>query len=880
MHIADLLPQVPMISRAEPLEATSLATDSGSALPAILFVDAYDSFTNNIISLLTTTLHCTVRVLHIDTELFPTAKALADELRQYDAVVLGPGPGNPNNPEDVGLMNRIWELSGTSPEQVDIPILGICLGFQSLGLKMGYKVERLRKGGIHGIVRRIEHVDDDIYFGVGDVDATLYQSLCVEMERVELDDRFFRQGKYKDVPVEDYNEFQPLAWVPRMGEQSGVVLVAGRHLRRPWWGLQYHPESICTNEESKKVIVNWMEEVRDHNKATGRKIIRSEGRKGDVPVRSSLLAQWRRTFREMEQLERIPLHSFEDPHDDYIYHSKVFKAEAPSLISDIVSIMQLRSRDMIILESTNQSRQACPSTPLDGVQPQHNVKGRYTIMALNLEKAARLEYTIGSSHVINRPPNKMVPPLHIPLNVYGGVWPFLARCLEARRMDVKDAKTPFWGGFMGYMSYEMGLEGISVPPHSTRKKKVGVQPNRPDLSFAWVTHSIVVDHETGDVHLQELIYESTKLMKGPWWEHTRGRELVKYFKAGCPQIQIPASLSFTCEVKGTVKTPMAEEYEDAVRKCQDHIAAGDSYELCLTAQSTLKIPLPTPQPGHSFKAGRHEEFVTGSYAYRLYQGLAKAQPAPFASFIRMGAATLVSCSPERFLTWDEKGKCELRPMKGTVKKSIAPTRAEAEALLSVDKETAENLMIVDLVRHDLYGVCGAGNVRVEQLMRVEEYESVWQMVSVVVGYIPGSQSNPKGGEAAETEELPKTNSKRQNDIDLQYSGIDVLAASLPPGSMTGAPKKRSCELLNIIEKERRSLYSGVVGYIDVGMRGDWSVNIRCAFRWDDEGTTEEDTWHIGAGGAVTALSGAKEEREEMETKLFNTLNGLGNWDKA
>jgi para-aminobenzoate synthetase len=111
----------------------------------------------------------------------------------------------------------------------------------------------------------------------------------------------------------------------------------------------------------------------------------------------------------------------------------------------------------------------------------------------------------------------------------------------------------------------------------------------------------------------------------------------------------------------------------------------------------------------------------------------------------------------------------------------------------------------------------------------------------------------------------------------QYSGVDVLAASLPPGSMTGAPKKRSCELLNEIEHGRRSLYSGVVGYMDVGGRGDWSVNIRCAFKWDDESQNDstQDTWYVGAGGAVTALSEDWAEREEMETKLFNTLNGFG-----
>jgi para-aminobenzoate synthetase len=111
----------------------------------------------------------------------------------------------------------------------------------------------------------------------------------------------------------------------------------------------------------------------------------------------------------------------------------------------------------------------------------------------------------------------------------------------------------------------------------------------------------------------------------------------------------------------------------------------------------------------------------------------------------------------------------------------------------------------------------------------------------------------------------------------RHTGLDVLAASLPPGSMTGAPKKRSCEILQSIERgKERSLYSGVVGYLDVGGRGDWSVTIRSLFRWEDEdevdvsgGATE--TWNIGAGGAVTALSTAVGEREEMLTKLTGTL---------
>jgi para-aminobenzoate synthetase len=115
----------------------------------------------------------------------------------------------------------------------------------------------------------------------------------------------------------------------------------------------------------------------------------------------------------------------------------------------------------------------------------------------------------------------------------------------------------------------------------------------------------------------------------------------------------------------------------------------------------------------------------------------------------------------------------------------------------------------------------------------------------------------------------------------RFTGIDVLTASLPPGSMTGAPKKRSCEILQQIEKgKERSLYSGVVGYMDVGGRGDFSVTIRCMFKWEDEDREEEDEngvarkiekWHVGAGGAVTTLSTPEGEREEMFTKARGTL---------
>lgn len=136
------------------------------------------------------------------------------------------------------------------------------------------------------------------------------------------------------------------------------------------------------------------------------------------------------------------------------------------------------------------------------------------------------------------------------------------------------------------------------------------------------------------------------------------------------------------------------------------------------------------------------------------------------------------------------------------------------------------------------------NVSVPKLMSIEEYTTVYQLVSVITGHTSPS-TNP----------------------------ISILSASLPPGSMTGAPKKRSCELLRSIEgpTHARGIYSGVIGYLDVGGGGDFSVAIRTAFKWGDD----EGVWRVGAGGAVTVLSQARAEWEEMRAKRESALGAFG-----
>ncbi len=854
--------------------------------PSILFIDAYDSFTNNIISLLTTALACSVRVIHIDSPGFESDEALYSELRHYDAVVCGPGPGDPTNQKDVGLMNRIWKLH----DENILPVLGVCLGFQSLCLAFGGHM-RILNEGLHGRVRSIHHIGEarrkdtthgcqDIFDGVEVLRATLYHSLSVGTAQNDMDEDQWVERKWE--PITNSGPLLPLAWADneskeKMRWKDDRILMAVRHETKPFWGLQYHPESICSNQQAKTVIENWFTLAQQWNRQNGRKPWRDGiGIRGELPVLRSLLSKVeqrkrRRSSLNDSQKPRLRRDSVTE-HVGVDSHYQMRALDLPDHISvpDIIEHVQGFQKEHIVLESSNAHIQGPGAAA---------VRGRYSIIALDVDEALRIEYHAKDKWArVYRPcfdgePSNLDD--RVNLKTFGGIWALLADFLEKRRITDGNEKSPFWGGFMGYTTYELGLEGIGVDTAAD-----GVR-TRPDLCFAWVTRSLVLDHLEKKIYIQQL--QSNELRGISSWLD----EIVSFLQ---PLLRISdghgrrrnskseTDIFDNTPVRPSAAMPNSRVYESKVQACQEQIRKGESYELCLTDQTEVTMPridtlyrlnphidvtgLKVPHDQHPL--------LSRTIAWPLYKSLRIRNPAPFASFLRLGPATFISGSPERFLSWSSSGKCSLRPMKGTVKKSPqVSTLAQAEALLQVPKEQAENLMIVDLVRHDLHGVCGSGNVKVPRLMVVEEYASVFQMITVVEGQIPQALS---GKEGAKT----------------RYTGIDVLAASLPPGSMTGAPKKRSCEILQGIEDQDRSLYSGVVGYMDVGGRGDFSVNIRCMFRWDNEGEgahddeeasdgeiTGTEIWHIGAGGAVTALSTPVAEREEMQTKLAGTLGVFG-----
>ena len=260
-------------------------------------------------------------------------------------------------------------------------------------------------------------------------------------------------------------------------------------------------------------------------------------------------------------------------------------------------------------------------------------------------------------------------------------------------------------------------------------------------------------------------------------------------------------------------------YAEAVRECQDWITRGDSYVACLTTQ--WQAPSIDPIETHLALRARSPQHRGG--------------------FMQIGDTSLSSISPERFLS-AVGGEVTTSPIKGTRARHDDP-RADAEAaeeLRTSVKERAENVMIVDLCRNDLHRVCEPGSVSVSQLLEVESYPTVHQLVSSVRGRL------------------------RQHS-----TVVDAVRALFPAGSMTGAPKERTMELLAELEPSSRGLYSGCFGWI-AGDEAELSMTIRTI-------VSSPDGTSFGVGGGVTALSAPEDEVAEMHLKaraLQESLRGV------
>jgi aminodeoxychorismate synthase component I len=269
----------------------------------------------------------------------------------------------------------------------------------------------------------------------------------------------------------------------------------------------------------------------------------------------------------------------------------------------------------------------------------------------------------------------------------------------------------------------------------------------------------------------------------------------------------------------------SEQYLQMINEAQERIASGDVYQICLTNRIHIEHAV--------------DPLVT-------FLKLRESNPAPYAAYIRIAEITLVCSSPEQFLQVHPSGLVSTKPIKGTRPRSkdAIEDAALAEELRTNEKERAENLMIVDLMRNDIGRVTLADSVKVSKLFEIESYSTVHQLVSTIEGQLAD-------GESAST----------------------ALTAAFPGGSMTGAPKIRAMEIIKHLEKGPRGVYSGVLGYLGFNGSADFGMIIRTI-------VFQGDTAYIGVGGGITSDSDPLAELEETKLKakaLLKALNAPDPW---
>ena len=334
----------------------------------------------------------------------------------------------------------------------------------------------------------------------------------------------------------------------------------------------------------------------------------------------------------------------------------------------------------------------------------------------------------------------------------------------------------------------------------------------PDAALVFCDRLIAFDHDERRVHLLALA-DGTGAGAAEDWLATTERRLEGVAPPAPPAPAVPGALTFA-----------AREGRDAylanIGACLHEIVEGETYEVCLTTEL-------------------HSDGAIDPLA--AYRSLRARNPAPYAALLRLGDVSVLSSSPERYLRVDRERIVESKPIKGTAPRAAHPLEDayRAAALRDDDKSRAENLMIVDLVRNDLGRVCTLGSVEVPTLMAVESYATVHQLVTTVRGRLRDDAS-----------------------------AIDCIRAAFPGGSMTGAPKLRTMEIIDRLEGGPRGPYSGALGFLSVNGTADLSIVIRTL-------VASPDGLRIGSGGAIVAASDPDAEHDEMLLKARAVLAAVG-----
>ncbi|XP_010273552.1 PREDICTED: aminodeoxychorismate synthase, chloroplastic isoform X2 [Nelumbo nucifera] len=793
-----------------------------------LLIDNYDSYTYNIYQELSVINGVPPVVVHNDEWTWEYIFQKLYEERAFDNIVISPGPGSPTCPADIGICLKLLL------ECKDIPILGVCLGHQALGYVHGARVIHAPEP-VHGRLSEIEHTGCNLFHGIpsgrnSGFKVVRYHSLVldadslpeelipiawtssgetlpfIETQRPDVIPDACKNQDGWHISVDYCNKSKNKSfWSSNnSGRNQGMerekIIMGIMHSTLPHYGVQFHPESVATCQ-GRQIFENFRKITEEYwlrsSQVHERKVYSSDYSNhfsmcnsrtfGIESTRTRFLKlKWKKFDHLASQIggaKNIFCKLFGD------------QKASDTFWLDSSSIEQSRARfsfmggkggplwKQVTFKLSNQSDTTSSC-------------GGY----LSIEDAqgfVRSTYT------------------------EDGFLSFLNKELQSFCYDKEDYKGlpfDFCGGYIGFIGYDLKVEcGSTYNHHKSRT---------PDACFFFADNLIVIDHDNDDVYILSIHHHSGNASvphKGStaksWLDDTEQKLLQLKTSTTFKEKKSQATKLTPCHV-GFLAEKSKDQYMKDVKKCLNFIKDGESYELCLTTQIKKKI-------GDIDSLG-------------LYLSLREKNPAPYAAWLNFSKENLCICcsSPERFLRLDRNGTLEAKPIKGTIRRG-STIEEDSQLKLQLkhsEKDQAENLMIVDLLRNDLGRVCEPGTVHVPHLMEVESYATVHTLVSTIRG-------------------------KKQSNV----SPVDCVRAAFPGGSMTGAPKLRSMELLDSLESCSRGIYSGSIGFFSYNQTFDLNIVIRTVVIHEGEAS-------IGAGGAIVALSNPENEYEEMVLKTRAPVN--------
>ncbi|WP_286271986.1 aminodeoxychorismate synthase component I [Thalassotalea hakodatensis] len=360
-------------------------------------------------------------------------------------------------------------------------------------------------------------------------------------------------------------------------------------------------------------------------------------------------------------------------------------------------------------------------------------------------------------------------------------------------IEIASSELPFTGGSVGYFSYDLGRSFEQLPKQAIKDIAM------PEMAVGIYTHGIIFDNKTQLFFLICIEDERAQL-----------EQTVKQYLQNTQNE--PTRFKLTAPWQHNITKA---QYTEKFNRVQHYLTEGDCYQINLTQRFSSRYQ------GNEFSA---------------YLALRAANQAPFSAYLTFDNFSVLSVSPERFIQ-TKQSKVQTKPIKGTMARLADPIADQQQATLlsQSEKDKAENLMIVDLLRNDMSKVCEAGSVVVPKLFEIESFPAVHHLVSTVEGTLKENKT-----------------------------AIDLLRAAFPGGSITGAPKIRAMEIIDELEPQRRSIYCGSIGYISANGNMDTSITIRTL-------VCTNNHIYCWAGGGIVADSNVDDEYQESLDKVNKIL---------